>query len=382
MKDGLRILELYHDSGPGGAEQMIVDLCHGLAESGHRVTAGLLCHGWLYDQLQRAPVRTFVMSKKRRTDLRFMGNLTRLIRETDADVIHAHEFSSNVSGSVAARWTGRAVVATVHGKEYIASRLRRRLACRWVGRSCDRMVSVSGTIGRFLAESAGVPPEKLQTIYNGIDTLKYVQGDAGEDLRRELGVAPGAPVVGAVGSLYPVKGHTYLVQAMAQIAKQLPSVMCLLIGHGHLRATLEREVKVLGLERHVKFLGYRSDVPRLLGALDLFVLPSLSEGLPLSLLEAMATGRPVVATDVGGNPEVVQDGATGYLVEPRRPDLLADRILELLMDPGRGKAMGVRARATVHERFGVERMVREYERLFREIVAARLGLDPRGAPRG
>src|SRR5262249_36565940 len=135
-----------------------------------------------------------------------------------------------------------------------ASRLRRRLACRWVGGACDRMVSVSGTVGGFLSGRVGVPAAKLLTIYNGVDTRKYREEGAADELRRQLEVAPGAPLVGAVGSLYPVKGHTYLVQAMARVAEQFPAAVCLLIGKGQLRAALEQEVEALGLGGRVRFL--------------------------------------------------------------------------------------------------------------------------------
>jgi len=364
-------MQFYNDTGPGGAEQMIVDLSRGLRRTGHEVTVALMSRGWLQDELERAGVPTALMPKRRRVDVAYFRRVGKFLRNNAIQVIHAHEFNSNVSGCVIGRMTGIPVVATVHGREYVASRLRRRIAYRWVGRTAGRVVAVSGTIRRFLAEGVGLRGDNVATIYNGIDTERY-EGTAGSDpIRRELGIGPGALVVGAVGSLYAVKGHVHLIRALADVARDLPDVACIVAGRGELRAELEDEARRLGLHDRVRFLGYRSDVPRLLAAMDVFVLPSLSEGLPLSLLEAMAAGVPVVATEVGGNAEVIDDGATGFLVPPRRSDLLAERIREVLGDRSRARAMSLRARRSVQERFSADRMVRDYERLFGGLLAER-----------
>lgn len=365
----LHVLQLYHDSGPGGAEQTIVNLSRGLVEAGHRVTMGLLCRGWLYQEIHRLGIDIFLLHRRNVLDVRPLTALVRFIRKSEIDIVHAHEFGSIVGGCLVRRWIDPPIVATVHGREYLAHRSRRRLLFRWMGRACSRIVAVSRTLERFLLESVGVSPQNVETIYNGIDVGKYGRNGVSCRVRDELGIGPDEWIVGAIGSLYPVKGHSDLIKAMEQVVRRVPSVTCLVIGHGYLRAQLEEEVRRAGLERAVRFLGFRRDVPDLLQTLDLFVLPSLSEGLPLSLLEAMAAGKPVVATDVGGNKEVIEDGVTGYLLPPRRPDLLAERLIALLENPHVGRAIGAKAQAAIQERFSLETMVQQYERLFHAIRA-------------
>lgn len=361
---GLRIVQLYHDTGPGGAEQMIVNLSRGLVDRGHDVVVGMFREGWLYDQLTRRGVEVALFPWANKWDPRPFIEIARFIRQRRVQIVHAHEFGSIVGGSVIRCVTTPPLVATVHGREYLAVSRRRQAMFRWLSRPCGRIVAVSNAVATFLSDRVGLSPARVETIYNGIDLDTYHRNGASSDLRVELGIGPSDRVITAVGSLYPVKGQRYLIRAMPAILQRVPTATCLLVGHGHLRAELEREVQALDLTRSVRFLGFRHDVPTLLGMSDLFVLPSLSEGLPLSLLEAMAAGCPVVATSVGGNTEVVQDGVTGFLLPPERPDLIADRIVQLLVERETASDMVARAQADIRRRFSADAMVERYERLF------------------
>jgi glycosyltransferase involved in cell wall biosynthesis len=281
----------------------------------------------------------------------------------------------NAYGAMLSRITGVPLVATVHGKGYYGERAHRRLAYRLVARRAFRMVAVSRDVGRYLTASLGVRGA-VETIYNGIDTARLVRPEGRARLRAELGLGPHQPVVGAIGNLFPVKGHTYLVRAAARLAARFPDLTVLLSGRPLLEAELTAEARALGVERQVRFLGFRDDVPALLDAMDVFVLPSLSEGLSMSLLEAMAAGKPVVATDVGGNPELVVDGQTGLLVPARDPEALAVAIGRVLGDRALAARLGDSARRRVLGEFGVDRMVARYVGLYDTMLA-----DPAYHPR-
>jgi glycosyltransferase involved in cell wall biosynthesis len=350
---------------------MIVNLSRGLADRGHHLVVGLFRKGWLYEQLSDRHVQVTLFPWASKWDPRPFVEIARFIRNERVQVVHAHEFGSIIGGSMIRRWTSPPLVATVHGREYLAVSRRRQTMFRWLTRPCDRIVAVSNSVATFLSDTVRVSAARIETIYNGIDLGTYHRNGKASSLRLELGIGPEDRVITAVGSLYPVKGQRFLIRAMPAILHRVPTATCLLVGHGHLRTELEREVQDMGLGRSVHFLGYRQDVPALLGMSDLFVLPSLSEGLPLSLLEAMAAGCPVVATSVGGNTEVVRDGVTGYLLPPERPDLIADRIIRLLVEREAASAMVARAQADIKRRFSAEAMVDRYERLFERTLGER-----------
>jgi glycosyltransferase involved in cell wall biosynthesis len=365
----LAILHMMESSDPGGAERMLLSLLERLDPASYRSIVVTWREGWLNEQVRRLGVPVTALPLGRRLDPAWLVRCVRLMREWGIGLVHAHEFTMNVYACLLSRLTGVPAVTTVHGKGYYGERAHRRLAYRFVARASFRMVAVSRDIRRYLADDLGVRPDALETIYNGIAAAAVPEGE-GRRLRRELGLAPGQPVIGTVGNLFPVKGHTYLLQAMAGLAPRHPDLVLLLVGRPLLRQQLEAEARALGVAGRVRFLGFRDDVQALLDAMDVFVLPSLSEGLSLSLLEAMAAGLPVVATAVGGNPELVREGETGYLVPPRDPAALASAIGRLLVDRASAQAFGAAGRRRVLEEFSAERMVERYEALYAEAGTA------------
>jgi glycosyltransferase involved in cell wall biosynthesis len=277
----------------------------------------------------------------------------------------------NTYGCLAALLGRIPIITTVHGKAYYGDKWRRRLAYRCVARSSFRMVAVSEDIRRFLVQEVGVRPDRVSTIYNGIDVKAYYPSERGATVRGELGIAPAAPVIGMVGSLYPVKGHTYLLQAAVRVVKAFPLAVFLIVGRGGLLDQLREQAQQLGIGAHVRFLGFSEDIPPLLQAMDIFALPSLSEGLSLSLLEAMAAGKPAVATAVGGNPEVVLHEETGFLVPSQDVEALACRIISLLKDQAMAHQFGVHGQRRALETFSVEHMVNAYQDLYQEALLGR-----------
>src|SRR5262249_49773077 len=217
-------------------------------------------------------------------------------------------------------------------------------------------------------EQAGIPPGRIEVIPNGVPLDAKTPAAALSVLRESLDIDQHHRVVGTVGSLYPVKGHKYLIDAMPSVLGRFPDTVFVIVGQGGLRDELEAHAVRLGLASHLRFLGHREDIQNILSICDIFVLPSLSEGMPLALLEAMAAGLPAVATGVGGVVEVLDDRQTGLVIPPRASDALADKVITLLSDPPLAKELGEAAQHLVAGRFSLDGMVRAYESVYSELI--------------
>ncbi len=282
--------------------------------------------------------------------------LARLFAREHVDLVHTHNTKPVLYSAPAARLARvRGLIHTRHGQRFQATR-RSTSLFRVVSRLADRVVCVSRDSARLSAQE-GVPPGRITTIWNGIDASRFSY----------LGPSAGGPVV-MVGRLSPEKGTDTLIHAAALAAARAPSFRLEIAGGGDCLPALRDLAQKLGVDGHVHFLGEVRDIPALLARASLFVLPSLTEGISLTLLEAMARGLPIVTTRVGGNPEVVVEGETGLLVPARSPEELATAMLQLQADPERGRRMGLAGRARVENHFDVRRMVREYEDLYRTVL--------------
>jgi glycosyltransferase involved in cell wall biosynthesis len=361
------VLHLSSSSGPGGAERIVCALAASLDKSQYRSLVGLFRPGWLKDQCDSRGLATYVLSNEGFMHWRWMRDCYRLIKKEQVDVIQAHEFDAIIHGALVAKAAGVPMVATVHGKHYFWEKRRRRVAYRWVS-TYARMVAVSEDLKGFIVEQTGMSEDRVQVIYNGVDDAAADTSQVSQ-YRRDLGIPDDDWVVGVVGNLYPVKGHTYLLDAIPQILQTCPNTTFLLIGRGELEVSLKTQAKTLGIENKVRFLGLRQDVPKLLALMDLFAMPSLSEGLSIALLEAMAAGKPVVVTRVGGNPELVVEGRTGYLVPAQDAQALAQAMLALLGDPNQTRTFGARAKQLVQERFTLSHMASQYLKLYQQATS-------------
>ena len=357
------VLHLSTSSGPGGAERMISTLTAALNQGQFRIMVGLFRSGWLQTECEARGVQTCVMPLAGLFNLQWFRACLRLLRREQVVLIHAHEFSAILCGWIVAMLAGGPFVATVHGKNYFWEKLRRRVAYRLVSRY-GTMVAVSQDLKRFVCDKVGVAEKRLEVIYNGVAPAQTVTDEEVQKCKAELEVSGCYPLLGVVGSLYPVKGHRFLLEAMPEILGRWPKAQLLVIGRGELEVALKEQVEQLAIEANVHFLGMRQDVPRLLSVLDVFVLPSLSEGLSLALLEAMAAGIPVVATKVGGNPELIDSGRTGFLVQPEDAKDLAANLMKLLSDPVMMQQFGRQAAERVRKHYSMRQMVDRYRDLY------------------
>ncbi len=370
----------------GGPAQHVVLLTAGLRRLGWEtdLVTGRVDpdEGDMGDLALSAGVRPVVVPALRNgagplADLRTLLSLYRFFRRERPALVHLHLLKARVLGGLAARWARvPIVVETLHGTllaGYYAAPLTRLLAAleRWLARRMDAVVAVSPAVARELAAARVVSGPRVHVIPLGLDLERFRDGAARPTLRRSLGAPAEVPLVGIVGRLVPIKGVDAFIDAAAQIRRRLPAAQFVVVGDGPLRLDLERRAREAGLAGQVHFLGWRRNLEELYPDLDLIMLTSLNEGTPVSIIEAMAAGRAVVATRAGGVVDVVEDGVTGVLVPPRDPGALAAAAVALLNDPERRRRMGEAARSAVLPRYGAARLVEETDALYRALLAQR-----------
>lgn len=357
------VLYLSSSSGPGGAERVLCSLAASLDRTRFRPIVGLFRAGWLQEQCENLGIETHIFPSGGFLQSEWIKTCVRLVRHEQIAIIHAHEFDANVHGTVAAFLARTPIVATIHGKHYYWTALRRRLAYRLISRYAT-VVAVSHDLKEFVAQEVGIARDRITVVHNGVNPLSSISQEDRDCCRVELGIPPCEQVVGAVGSLYPVKGHRFLIDAVPQVLRRFPDTTFLIIGRGELEAALKEQAERLGVASKVMFLGLRQDVPRLLAVMDIFALPSLSEGLSMAVLEAMTAGKPIVATRVGGNPELVEEGRTGLLVESQSSQALVTALELMLGSRDTARQMGACGREKARREYGVDGMVRQYVALY------------------
>jgi glycosyltransferase involved in cell wall biosynthesis len=289
------------------------------------------------------------------------------------DLLQTHLMDSNFYGAVSGFLGRFPVVAVEHGDAHHPGKTHiQKIKPKTISYLADSWVAVSRFTRDALVRRFNVPEKKIRVIPNGIPMDVYTTG-GGKISRRDLGLPDDSLVLGAVGSLYPVKGHRYLIEAAARLAPLYPGLHVVIAGSGGEEQRLRDLARDLGVAERVHLLGRRNDIPDLLKAFDMFVLPSESEAHPLSLCEAMATGLPSVASDVGGVPEVIENGRSGLLVPPGDIDALAKAVKDLIESRDLRERLGTQARERVRQEYSTERMLERYSDLYEEVLAKRAG---------
>jgi glycosyltransferase involved in cell wall biosynthesis len=298
-----------------------------------------------------------------------LARLTRLLVQKRVTILQTHGARANFYGRIAGRLAGvPVIISTVHNslKDYEVRSLRRWLYAfllRLTLPLVHRIICVSEANRRDLIDECPAVEGKAHIVYNGVDLSAFHAQPDGRKVWQELGITQG-PVLVTIGRLVEQKGHCYLLQALPDLLDTWPQLCCVFMGEGELHEALQRVAMDLGVERACRFVGVREDIADILAAADVFVLPSLSEGFPFVLLEALAMGRPVVASRVNGVPELIEEHKTGWLVPPRDPQALAAAIREVLNDPATASKMGAEGRAAVRKRFTANHMVADTTAIF------------------
>ncbi len=356
----------------GGLEKVVINLIRHLDRD--KVVPYLVCldgPGKLFAEAGLPSDRCLVLKKRPlnlgliHVDPSFVLTIRKFLKANEIDIVHVHNFGPLVFGGGAARLIARKrprVVYSEHNQVNSAS--DKTLArFRWWVRLADQVVAVSHNLQSVLLDRLKIS-RPVQVIHNGIDGALFTSGDDREQVRAELGVGPDDFLIGTAVVLSEQKGIRYLLEAAQRVLGAAPAIKFVIAGDGPLKNELGDLARTLGLGGSVVFAGYRKDVPRLLSGYDLYVLPSLWEGLPLALLEAMSLGKPIVATRVGGNPEIVEHGTNGFLVPPKDPRALADALLTAYRDRAQAPRMKVANQQKFAAEFSVQAMCRQHERLF------------------
>jgi glycosyltransferase involved in cell wall biosynthesis len=374
VKDRLSIAHVLSSFGMGGQERVALDLARAQRRAGHDVLAFSLApepHGPLADEFRAAGARVVSAPKGRGVDLGLVPQLAATFLLEHVDVVHTHNPQPLIYAAPAGRIARCAVIHSKHGIN--PDRGRKLLLRRAAARFAHLYVAVSALTAQASRAAREVPEAKLRVVDNGVDLSRFPGEDveARAALRAEWGIPGEAFVVGTVGRLAAEKDHALLVRAAGRILQDGGALHVVLVGGGDQEAALRAQIAALGeaAARSIHLVGLRRDVPRCLAAFDVFALPSKTEGLPLVLPEAMAMHLPVVATAVGGVPNVVREGETGFLVPPGAgaDAALAARFLELAGDPAKRRAFGARARAVALAEYSAERMAADYMALYREV---------------
>jgi len=372
MQSTERILFLIDNLRPGGAQKALLAICRALPE--HGVTPAVWRLGGTSEiekDFERAGAPVLGGCRCGLRGLAQPLALMRYIRREKVALMQTLLFHSDVTGRIVGRLARR------HGRPVIVSSARAtNLRNRWwqfalqraTAPLSDAFTAVSVRTLDFAARREGLRRDRATVIPNGIDVSEWETPGDGTAFRAELGIAEDAFVVGTLGRLHEQKGHAHLLEAAAIVARRLPDAVFLIAGYGPLREKLEAQSRALGVASRARFLGYRSDAARVLAALDVFVLPSLWEGMSNAVLEAMAAGKPVIATAVDGNVEQVSDGDTGLLVPPADAGALANAILRLADDHVLAASMGRRGRERVAREFSLERMIAAHVELYERLL--------------
>lgn len=386
MTTPIRVLHVADSAGWAGGETWLLRVASAL-DRRFRLSVVVPEPGPLVERLRALDVAVHEAPMAARlVNPAALAALVRVFRRVAPAIVQSHGARSNVYVRLAARVARvPAVVSTVHNSlyDYPVGALRRRVYVTMdVATSplADRIVAVSGAIARDLVERYGLPPAKVVVVRNGIEADAFAA--QATNVRARLGLAAGDRVVAVAARMTEQKGHAHLIDALPAIAAAVPGVRCVFAGDGPLRAALEAHARRRGVAGRCLFLGARDDVAAVLASADVVALPSRSEGLPFAVLEAMAVGRPVVATAVGGTPEAIDDGRTGLLVPAGDTAALAAALARLLGDPDVARRMGEQGAARVRREFSLAGMVGALADLYdglRPVAAARAAAAPAAA---
>ena len=371
------ILHLIDSSGLYGAEKVILTLLEEFKGSDFQVILGCIREKEteeveIAEMARKNGIPTHYFTMKRGLNLLGIYEIIRFIKHNNISLVHSHGYKTNVFFGILP-FRSFPVISTVHGwlkfgtdhkekvYEFLDSKALKRL---------DGAVAVSEAVREDLIKR-GISKEKIVTIYNGIRTDHLQEEFEGLEIRRRYLLRQDDFVIGTAGRLSEEKGHGYLIRTIPYLAKEIKNIKLIIAGDGPLRADLEYLVEKLGISNHVRLIGYEKNIETFLSVIDLFILPSLTEGLPISLLEAMALGKPVIGSRVGGIKEVIQNGINGVLIPPMDVKALSESIRSLYRDSEARRIMGSEGKRHIGIHFSSRAMASEYKELYRKILSER-----------
>lgn len=368
MKNKLRIMQITHDLAIGGLQQVVVNICRSIDKN--KFDISVLCLrdlGEYVTEIKNQGVKVIYLPQKHSgTDYFSFLKVAKILRDEQIDIIHTHNTQPLVDGTIGAILSGvKTIIHTDHARKFPDK--KRYMFAEWLmSHFVNKIVGVSEHTSNNLIKYEKISPKKIITIPNGIDGLKYNIKIDREKKKKELGITRDGPIIGLGVRLIKSKGITYLLKAMPELIKTFPDITLVIAGMGDYENQLKKEANEIGVDKNTLFIGPRLDMPELLKLFDLYVLPSLSEGLPMVLLEAMAAGCPIIATKVGGIELAITDGENGLLIEPRNSQLLTKNIITLLNDNKLRASIIKNGYRIFKEKFSAQIMMERYEKLYLE----------------
>jgi L-malate glycosyltransferase len=366
------ICHLLHGLRVGGAEVLAAALARRLQDQQLRFVFICLDElGTLGEQLQVEGFPVHVLARRPGVDWRCMASLGALLRRERVNLVHAHQYTPFFYSLAARLFVRRlGIIFTEHGRHYPDYPRKKRI---WINRMLlkrrDRVVGVGQSVRTALINNEGIPGERIAVIYNGINIRSFQsRADERQSLRRELGFSDQDFLILQVARLDYLKDHATAIRTMTRVVHNCPTARLLLVGEGPELSKIQQQVREVGLEKHVLLLGLRTDIARLLAAADMFLLTSISEGIPVTLLEAMAAGLPLVSTRVGGVPEVITDGETGLLAAAGDDAKLAEHVLRLASQNETRLRFGKAGVKRAEDKFSEQEMHAGYLRVYQEML--------------
>lgn len=368
----INVLHIIQNSKRGGVQLQLLNLVKTYDRSLIRPTVCCLSYQEDVGRLMEQQGIDFVALNVRR-HYRFSPKLIialyQLMKSRNIQVVRAHKYSAGIYGRIAAWLAGVPVIITsVHGNYRKDLRFERRLVNKLLSRITDRIVAMSESIRQDIIKYDNIDPAKVIVVRNGVDTELFSPAGTAGSIRNELGLGEDETIIGFVGRLVPAKGLAHLIEAFTEVKKQIGGSKLLIVGGGELLEPLSTAVSEKGLKDDVVFAGERSDIPQLLAAMDIFVMPSIAEGLPNALLEAMAAGKPVLVTCAGGMGEIIQDGINGLVVSVNDPAALSEGLRKIAGDRDAAEKMGTAAREGIVKHFSISATARIWEDLYLSLL--------------
>ncbi len=374
MNKKIHIMHLVLSLEVGGLENGIVNLINNMDNKRFKVSVCCLEKiGELSDRIDENRKHIFIVQKDGRMRIKDVRGLARLLKEQQVDILHTHSYGTLLRGFISARLAGVPVI--IHGEHGIlyTDKFRRVIAQKILLRMVDCTITVSKDLQSRIARDFNVKEKLFIPIINGVDFSKFNhrQGKSSISVREELGIDDKAVLIGSIGRLVDVKNYPLLINVINEFVIKGLDIYLIIVGDGPVKVKLQQGIKDYGLNDRVFLPGRKDNIPDYLSAFDIFVLTSDFEGISNTILEAMACGVPVVATNVGGTPEIVDDGNTGLLVKPRNKNELFNSLKKLYDDPPLRQKMGESAINAIAEKFSLMRMVNEYENIYTQFYNKR-----------
>jgi len=376
----IKILYVFAALPVGGAEELLYHQVEGLDKNRFTPLVCVISEkgpiGELIEKLG-VPVIPLHRMKSNRFDWKIIRDIYRVIKSEKIDLVHTQLYDGNKYGRLAAWLAGVPGIVSSYLNVYARRRIKHHLINWALSFTNHRIIAGSQAVKESAVQYDRITPDKIVVIYNCIDPSKFKRDADTLRIREKFGVKPDHFLLGVIARLEEQKGHIYLLEALRQLIPKFPQIKCLVVGDGKLRPHLEEKTSEMGLSDSVLFVGTQKPTAPILSILDLFLLPSLWEGLSLAMLEAMAMGTPVLATAVGGAAEIIHSGENGMLIPPRDVAQLVSSLEEAILNPSKIVAIGERGKQTFHQNFTKAQHVRRLQSLYLEILGVSLSSPAR-----